>query len=215
MATLCMMAKAPVAGAVKTRLCPPLSPDRAAAIAAAFIEDSWAAMRRFDAANSALAFTGDRDGFPAAVADAVSWPQADGDLGVRIAAVIDEGLRRDPPVLVVGSDSPGLPLRLLRSALTALDNHDAVLGPSDDGGYYLIGCRRSLPGMLDDLPWSSSNTLEATSARLRELGLTTSHIEPWFDVDDEHTLRRLANAIEDGQVVAPATAKLLEQWSWR
>jgi len=218
MVVLCMMAKAPVAGEVKTRLCPPLSHDHAAELAHAFIEDSWEAMQRVPDVVPALAYSGDVTLFSAGVtgvAGQTSWPQVDGDLGERIAGVIKECLARADAAIVVGSDSPGLPAELISHALTALNDHDAVLGPSEDGGYYLIGCRRWIDGMLSGLPWSSSDTLAATSERLRELGLKVAHTPTWFDVDDETDLRRLARAIRADDIQAPATRRLLDEWQWR
>jgi hypothetical protein len=129
--------------------------------------------------------------------------------------VIRRGLARSAPVLIVGSDAPGLPPRLLRAALGALVDHDVVLGPSDDGGFYVIGSRRWQPGMLDDLPWSSGDTLTATARRLRGLGWSVALTSPWFDVDEVDDLHRLAGVIGAGEIVAPATAALLEDWAWR
>lgn len=214
MAIACMMAKAPVAGEVKTRLCPPLSPARAATLAAAFIDDTWAALQRLPELTPVLVFAGPREAFGATLAGATAWPQANGDLGQRMADVLRRGLALDDMVLIVGADSPGLPAQLLQQALRLLDTADVVLGPCDDGGYYLLGSRVWRPGMLDELPWSSADTLAATAARMTELGWRVAYTGAWFDVDDEADLRRLAAALAAGELTAPATARCLEAGQW-
>src|SRR5438067_1122711 len=78
---------------------------------------------------------------------------------------------------------PALPGRLLESARMALRTADVAIGPAEDGGFYLLALRRCPEGLLRDLPWSSVDTLHATLKRLRVLGLRTTLLDPWFDVD--------------------------------
>ena len=137
------------------------------------------------------------------------WLQGDGDLGARLERVLRRALTRAPKALAIGADSPGLPLRLIEAAHAALDAADAILGPCDDGGFYLLGLRRCPPGLLADLPWSLEGTHRATLARLRHRGLETIELDPWFDVDREEDLARLERLIAEGSVVAPATASAI------
>jgi rSAM/selenodomain-associated transferase 2 len=100
-------------------------------------------------------------------------------------------------------------VRLLVEGTRALAEADAVLGPCDDGGFYLLGLKRCPPGLLSDLGWSTPTTFADTHARLRERGLTVRVLEPWFDVDTSEDLDRLRNSITCGALHAPATARLL------
>jgi len=90
-----------------------------------------------------------------------------------------------------------------------LVDHDAVLGPSDDGGYYLLGLRRTVPGLLEGLTWSAPTTFEATKARLTSRGFSVATIQRWFDVDERLDLERLSSAIHLGKLNAPRTAEAL------
>jgi len=123
------MARAPVPGRAKTRLCPPLSYEQAAELAAAFLLDTWRTASRLDGAMTFLSYTGDRDEFPPELADVTSFEQHGGDLGARIEHTACLGLSRASSVLVIGSDLPGLSTGHLQAARTTLDYCDAVLGP--------------------------------------------------------------------------------------
>jgi glycosyltransferase A (GT-A) superfamily protein (DUF2064 family) len=112
-------------------------------------------------------------------------------------------------VLLIGSDSPGLPRAHPEAARAELSTHDAVLGPADDGGFYLVGLHRCEPGLLSGLPWSRSDTLTHTEARLRKAGRTVAHAPAWFDVDEHPDLLRLSGLLVRGEVDAPATARML------
>jgi rSAM/selenodomain-associated transferase 1 len=209
-ATLCVFAKPPRAGRVKTRLAAAIGSAQAAALARAFLEDTWSAASALPWARAVLATTG-----PAAVerggaARATAWPQGGGDLGERLERVLRRALRETPSALAIGSDTPGLPPALLSEARSALRRADAVLGPCEDGGFYLIGLRRCPPGLLRDLPWSSTDTFRRTAARLRERGLETAVISPWFDVDRPADLEWLRALVVRGELRAPRTARALE-----
>lgn len=208
---VCVMAKAPVPGRVKTRLSPPLTAEQAARLAAAFLEDTWAAATALPGARVLLAHAGDRASFPASLADAPGFPQdPDPDLGARIEAVARAGLERGSPVLVIGGDLPGLETAALAAAEAALEQHQAVLGPSPrDGGFYLIGVHRCQAGLLAGLPWSRPDTFEACRARLVERGLAPALVQSHDDVDDAADLEALAAALAAGTITAPATAAAL------
>ena len=197
--TLAVIAKAPVAGRVKTRLCPPCTPRQAAELAEAALRDTLAAMA--DAArlaDRAVARAIVLDGAPGAWAGGEQVvAQRGGGLDERLAAAFaDFG---DGPALIVGMDTPQLTGALLAHALTALDDHDAVLGPATDGGYWGIGLRRADARALVGVPMSVEHTLAAQRARLGELGLTVADAATLVDVD----------TIEDAALVAaraPGTA---------
>jgi uncharacterized protein len=201
---LCVFAKPPVAGEVKTRLAATLGPERAAVLARAFLDDTLEA-QRLPWAEVALATTAP---FAAPVPTLLQGP---GDLGARIERVLRAALERAPAAIAIGADAPALPRRLLEAARLALAEADAVLGPAADGGFYLLGLRRCPEGLLAALPWSAADTCLRTLERLRTSGLKTALLEEWFDVDRPEDLERLRAALRAGELVAPRTAALLEQ----
>jgi glycosyltransferase A (GT-A) superfamily protein (DUF2064 family) len=140
-----------------------------------------------------------------------SFVQRGADLGARVEHAARLGLARAERVLVIGSDLPGLPVARLVEARAALSTHDAVLGPSSDGGFYLIGLRACPPGLLSGLAWSVPETRAACAARLVQRGLRLACIASFDDVDDIEDLRRVERQIRAGQLVAPATARVLER----
>jgi rSAM/selenodomain-associated transferase 2/rSAM/selenodomain-associated transferase 1 len=204
--TVCIFAKPPIAGQVKTRLA---EPARAAERARAFRVDTGAAVRAVSGADPVVATTGDLDPDLARELAVPAWLQGDGDLGARLERVLQRSLEGAPGAIAIGADTPGLPRELLDRARAALLTADAAIGPSEDGGFYLLALRRCPDGLLADLPWSRSDTFAATIARLHDRGLSTVVLEPWFDVDRPAELARLRTLLRAGAVVAPATRRAL------
>jgi rSAM/selenodomain-associated transferase 1 len=204
-----MMAKAPSPGRVKTRLCPPLTPAEAESVAAAFAADTWSVVSHVGAGRAYLAFAGAKERFGAPLDAAPAFAQEGADLGERIEFVASWALARASAVVIVGSDLPGLPPARLREALASLGSHDAVLGPSSDGGFYLIGLGRLHPGVLHGVPWSADNTLAVTVERLENAGYAVGQIGTFDDVDTPADLARLKRALTAGTVSAPKTLKVL------
>ena len=155
---LAIMAKAPKAGAVKTRLCPPLSPGQAAGLARCFLLDKIAQVRGLSGAGPVIAYTppSERDLFERLAPDFALMPQHGRDLGERmrstLATLLGAGHRA---AIAIGTDTPTLPAAVLQQAvdLAASGEVDLVLGPAEDGGYYLIGVRADHPTLFDDVPW--------------------------------------------------------------
>jgi glycosyltransferase A (GT-A) superfamily protein (DUF2064 family) len=98
---------------------------------------------------------------------------------------------------------------LLEAGRDALGRADAVIGPADDGGFYLLGLRTCPERLLAGLPWSAPDTFARTIERLRERGLRVEVLERWFDVDRPEDLDRLRALIQRGEIHAPSTARLL------
>jgi hypothetical protein len=205
---LCVFAKPPRAGDAKTRLAPAVGAEGAAALARAFITDTWATVTRLPWARPVLASTGP---WPEGLLpDPVEvWQQGEGDLGARLERIFRRGLEVCPAAMALGADSPGLPLAYLEAAHAALANADAVFGPSDDGGFYLLALRQLPVGALANLPWSQPETRARTEERLRSLGLTVAHVEPFFDVDVPADLERLRAELSGGRIQASATVAAL------
>jgi rSAM/selenodomain-associated transferase 1 len=182
--TLAVIAKAPVAGRVKTRLCPPCTPEQAAALAEAALRDTLAAMAevRETATGHSVRRVIVLDGAPGVWHrdERIVAQRGDG-LDERLAAAFDD--LRGTPTLIVGMDTPQITAALLADALAALDTHDAVLGPVADGGYWCIGLRRADPLALLGVPMSTGHTFEAQRSRLDDLGLIVAEVRALVDVD--------------------------------
>lgn len=209
--TLCVFAKPPRAGQVKTRLAAAIGDAQAAALARAFFGDTWSTATSLPWARAVLATTDPAADEWAGTECAPVWPQGRGDLGERLERILRRALRETPAALAIGTDTPGLPAALFSEARSALRRADAVLGPCEDGGFYLLGLRRCPRGLLRGLPWSAPDTFERTASRLRERGLTATAISPWFDVDRPRDLDCLRALIARGELHAPESARALER----
>jgi rSAM/selenodomain-associated transferase 1 len=183
-----IFAKEPIAGQVKTRLARDTSADWAQRVAEAFLADSLGRFcsiptLRVIAYAPSNARTELSIPFRHWVGFYLRYPQSDGDLGHRLRAFFQHYLRDFPRVVVIGTDSPTLPHDYIHQAFAALHQHDVVLGPAFDGGYYLIGCRREIPALFDDIPWSTAKVLDATVQRVHESNASLALLPPWYDVD--------------------------------
>lgn len=213
-----IMAKAPIAGAVKTRLCPPLTPEQAASLARCFLLDTIERIRAVPGIHAVLAYAPAeaRETVQALAPDLPLLPQRGEDLGSRMGHVLADLLAEGHAgALAIGSDTPSLPATVIQQAVRLLDapGADIVLGPSDDGGYYLIGMRRVHRSLFEDMPWSTSRVLDETRRRAAAAGLAVVTLPPWFDVDTVQDLARLRLALERGDGDrAPRTAALLARW---
>jgi rSAM/selenodomain-associated transferase 1 len=182
-----IMAKAPVPGQVKTRLCPPLTPDQAAAVAEAALLDSIAAVEASSARSAVVALEGPRGTWLSP--RTLVLTQRDGPFGRRLAGAIDDAWAGSArPVLVIGMDTPQLRGADLDAAARPLLRGDgpvqAVLGPAEDGGYWCIGVRRPIPGLFDGVPMSTAHTCRDQRARLAELEVTYQLLPEQRDVDE-------------------------------
>lgn len=205
--TLLVFAKMPRAGKVKTRLVPPLSNAEAAEVARACLD---ATLTRFTgtSARSRLLLDGVPDRELRALCRSTRVTiarQTRGDLGARLRAAFraERG-----PAIAIGSDSPTLDPARIPEAASALATKDVVLGPAEDGGYYLIGLRapQTAETLFRGIPWSTKDAARVTLERARELGLTVHLLPAWYDVDDPPSLRRAA---EDARTTEPALAHRL------
>ena len=133
-------------------------------------------------------------------------------LGERLENALEEAWAKAfGPLLVVGTDSPTLPLAFLEKALEALGRADVVLGPSEDGGFYLLGLAHPQPGLLRDISGSTAAVLQETLANVKGLGLTVEMLPPWYDIDSPPDLSRLARELASEPQRAPQTAAWLEK----
>ncbi len=206
-----IMAKEPVAGRVKTRLVPPLSFERAALLARAFLDDTMALVARMPGVQLAIAITP-----PSAVE---TWGRClpgsplllgvDGaDIGDCLAeatrSLFDAGFAR---VVAVNADSPTMPRERLDQALARLEDTDVVIGPSDDGGYYLVGLERPRAELFRSVTWSSANVAIQTLACARNAGCSILGPRAVYDVDTPADLERLMRDLAGLPGGAPAATR--------
>jgi len=195
---LILFTRYPEPGVAKTRLIPALGPGGAAALQRWMTERMVGEMRalcRQRPVRLEIRYAGGdahRVGRWLAFAEALCRPQAAGDLGHRLhgalARAFAEGGRR---VLALGSDCPGLSAAVMAKALDALREHELVLGPAQDGGYYLIGLRSPQPALFADMEWGTGSVLSRTLARAEALGLKTVLLESLVDVDRPEDLTHI------------------------
>jgi rSAM/selenodomain-associated transferase 1 len=202
---LLVFAKAPRPGKVKTRLATLLGDEGAARLYAAFLEDTWATACGLLGVRPELWAASEEDA--AGLAPRPCRVQTSGDLGVRMHAAMADALGRASRVLLVGSDHPTVPPALFRDAIGALETHGVVLGPSADGGFFLVGARGAAVGFDPGVRWSSRHALADTLAGLA--GRSVRLIRPWYDVDTPEDLHVLRAHLALWPRAAPRTAELL------
>lgn len=192
---LIVLAKAPAAGVTKTRLCPHLTPEEAAAFAAASLMDTLAVARSVGGCTLRLAHPpGAAESLAALLSD--DFPPAfivpPGDVGVAMCSAIACALdHRATQVVLIGSDLPSLPPAHIAHAFARLDDGaDVVLGPAEDGGYYLIAATAPHPALFAGIAWSTNAVYAQTVARIEAAGLSLATIPPWYDIDGMADLRR-------------------------
>jgi hypothetical protein len=133
------------------------------------------------------------------------WLQGDGDLGQRIERIITRALVHAPAAIAIGADSPTLTGTHIEAALELIRTNDVVVGPSTDGGFYLLALRQCPPGLFASLPWSTAGTRQALTKRLEEHAFTIAHLEPLFDIDTPADLRFLEEHLACHPSPGPAT----------
>lgn len=194
-----IMARMPVPGKVKTRLVPPLTPLAAARLYTGFLRDAIDRLACINGVRPFVAYTPPvAEGFFSGFVPPVfsTLPQAGEDLGERLANISEALFSRGATAVVLcDSDSPTLPGRYIREAFLRIGEADVVIGPCDDGGYYLIGMQRFTPCLFSDIPWSSAHVTQRTVEAAERLGLSVSLLEPWYDIDTAADLDRLCREV--------------------
>jgi len=216
---LAIMTKAPRAGTVKTRLQPPLTPEEAAELNVCFLRDTARAISRAgEKARGVAIYT------PAEARheydeilprDFKLLPQRGDGFGERLLLATEDLLRVGfQSCCLIDSDSPTVTAEAFREAVDALQGgaERVVLGPTDDGGYYLIGMKHAYAQLFADIDWSTERVFDQTIARARKIGLEVHMLPSFFDVDDRTALRRLCDELLGRHGgIAPATTKFLQE----
>jgi rSAM/selenodomain-associated transferase 1 len=214
-----VMAKVPGLEPVKSRLHHALPPAMATLLYRCFLLDRLDDVLTLAGVCPVLAFSppwGRIQASALAPAGYRLMPQRGADLGARMSSLLGDLLvDGHPGGLIMGADSPTLPIGYVAEAARALaeDRADLVIGPAEDGGYYLIGLRRAQPALFADVPWSTNRVTELTTDRARRLGLRLHVLPEWFDVDTESDLLRLRDdlrAAGDAGPVPRRTARCLQ-----
>ena len=212
---LVIMAKAPRLGTVKTRLVPALSPQSVTDFYCCLLEDTLALAR----------FVRDVDVSIMCPAEDVSALAQLAGTGVSVVAQDGKGLaagltsvfahfagKHQRPTIAFNSDSPHLPSSVLEDAFDTLAAHDVVVGPTHDGGYYLVGAKASHPTLFASDGMSTSTALDRLLSRARALQLAIGFVDPFYDIDVAEDLTRLAGELRLAPARAPRTARWLQEW---
>jgi rSAM/selenodomain-associated transferase 1 len=217
---LVLMAKAPVAGQVKTRLIGELTAEDAADLYAAFLSDTFIVME--DLADEredlrlVLCYTpeGEEEAFEKVEREgSLMLAQRGATLGDRLqncfADLFELGYEA---VVIIGGDSPTLPGEYVWDAFESLTAaHEIALGPTEDAGYYLIGMRTLQPAVLTGIPWSTELVLPVTRERARAAALELIELPVWYDVDTPQDLERLRQELKAQKDVARYTRRCLKE----
>ena len=218
--TLLVVAKQPAPGQTKTRLCPPLTSFQAAERYECFLRDTLDAMREVPGVEPVIGYLPDdaQDYFHQLAPDMSLIRQRGSSLGERLDDLLKQALNGgSQKAVVMDSDSPTLPADYLSMAFEQLTETDVVLGPTTDGGYYLIGVKQPQPRLLRQVQMSTSHVLADTLALVKASGLSVSLLPTWYDVDTIADLRRLESEIAEMSANgrAAATSRWLAHSGWR
>lgn len=204
---LAVMAKAPRAGKVKTRLAPALGMDGSAAINVCFLRDTTRNIAEVSVRGGAMGLVcytpvGDEAAFEGLLPEGFALIAQRGDgFGERLRAATEDILSCGyGSVCLIDSDSPTLPTTVLQQAVMELakPGDRVVLGGSDDGGYYLIGLKQAHAAPFERITWSTSSVYAETVERVREAGIDLVELPVWYDVDDAETLAVLEAELLNG-----------------
>lgn len=213
--TLVVMAKAPRPGMVKTRLAHSLPIDAVTELYRCLLDDTLTLARSLDTVDVVIMCPGsDLEELTRLAGEEVSIVAQEGNgLAAGLTSVFAHfaalGRQR---VVAFNSDSPHLPASVLNSAFDALTRHDVIIGPTNDGGYYLVGTKASYPGLFDGDGMGTQSALETLLARAHALQLSVGFTEHFYDIDLESDLARLAAELRLAPDRAPRTAVWLKQW---
>ena len=213
MPALIVFAKVPVPGQVKTRLVPPLTREEAAGLYAAMLGDALAAYAALGVAVR-LYLAPSNAALPAElVPPGVTCHTQQGDgLGARMRrAFLETFLAGHQQAVIIGTDHPTLPVAFVETAFGALARAPGIaIGPSDDGGYYLLGMNSFYPQLFEGMTYSHADVFAHTLARAAQTDAALTILPAWYDVDDAATLARLRADLAADAALAPRTRAFLD-----
>lgn len=212
---LVIMAKAPRTGTVKTRLAPSLSPEAVTAFYCCLLHDTLALARSLDDVEVAIMCPGSDVNELAQLAgnQASVVAQKGEGLAAGLTSVFSHFAKgRQRRTIAFNSDTPHLPRSVLEDAFKTLAAHDMVVGPTHDGGYYLVGAKARYPALFSGDGLGTRSALERLLSRTQALKLSVGFTDPFYDIDVVDDLARLAAELRLAPVRAPRTALWLEEW---
>jgi hypothetical protein len=214
--TLVIMAKAPRPGAVKTRLAQGLPVQAVTELYKCLLSDTIALAQTLDHVEIAIMCpASDVEDLSRAVPNTVRIvPQAGSGLAAALDSVFTQfAASGRPGVIAFNSDSPHLPASALQSAFDILETCDLVVGPTHDGGYYLVGARACHPNLFSHDGMGTATALEALLENASNLQLSVRVMGPFYDIDVAADLNQLADELQRIPGKAPRTAKWLSEWA--
>ncbi len=222
-AALIIFAKSPVPGLVKTRLCPPLVPDEAATLHGSLVLDTLERTKSLVTFDRFLACApSNQHPFFQTMATRHQielWEQIpDADLGQRMDHAFSMAFERKYSyAIIIGSDLPTIDSSILKQALEALSQHDVVIGPSLDGGYYLIGLKTPTPELFSNIPWSTDQVTPLTQQIATHIGLSMKLLPPQRDLDTIDDLHAFIQNAQDPkqQTISSRTAQVFKTLATR
>lgn len=204
MNSLVIFAKYPTPGSVKTRLGNVIGYSLAAELYRIFLNLTFEIGKESAAKKVSVTYE------PPEKADAFMkiippqferFSQCDGNLGQKLFHASETAFRDNAcKLIMLGSDSPTLPVKFIDEAFKRLGHFDLVLGPAEDGGYYLIGMKQTHNALFENIEWSKNSVLQSTVERAKALGLNYYLLPKWYDVDDLGTLLRAAEDDHSGKI---------------
>ena len=224
---LIVFAKNPIPNQVKTRLIPDVSPEQAASLYSAFLIDWCETLSELSNIDLVIAYTPkeSQSELQTLLGEDIDYiPQEGIDLGERLTSAVQwASENRYNKIILVGSDSPTLRISYIFQAIVGLDTRDVVIGPSVDGGYYLIGfssmnLTTTVPSVFENIAWSTANVFQQTIERIHAIDATLKLLPPWYDVDTPQDLAFLhahisAMRLSEDIVQASRTERLLIELS--
>lgn len=209
------MLKAPVAGTVKTRLVPPLSKEDATMLYRYFIQDTFSRISALNGIGIIAAYTPQNQEYAIRKLlplRTVLIPQKGKDLGERLVNIFSQlfsaGYKK---VVIIGTDSPDLPIEYIKKSFAMLKGKtELVLGPAEDGGYYLIAMSRPCKEIFKNIKWSTDTVFEKTLEKAKKAGLKAALLPKWYDVDDMKSLMLLKENLKI-HPVAKRTSKAIKK----
>jgi uncharacterized protein len=211
---LVIMAKAPRSGAVKTRLVPSFSPEAVTDFYRCLLEDTLALGRSLSNVEVAIMCPDSDVSELAQLAGSETSVVAQKGEGLvaGLTSVFAHFAKSPRRIVAFNSDSPHLPRSILEDAFETLVAHDVVVGPTHDGGYYLVGAKAPHPSLFANDGMGTSSALERLLSRTRDLSLSVGYADPFYDIDVAEDLTRLSAELRLAPARAPRTARWLKEW---
>ena len=214
--SLVIFVKAPLVGDVKTRLIPVLSLSQAAELYQCFARDIVRSMKRIKEASVKIAYQPHaRIPDPSWVGGSLPYFKQEGQsMGERLSkAFLSAFQARAQRVIIIGCDSPTLPVAYVRQAFKMLEGCDVVLGPATDGGFYLVGMSKFCPGLFDQIVWSSEEVFDKTLFNVRHYSYSLRTLPAYFDVDTPEELEALWKSKDSHNLdeLAPLTSRCMSR----